>query len=312
MALRGYRERRTSVQTGTDVKGDAPRRIAQELLIPQIARRTHNAIKVDGQPFYFYRRKNTGRRCSCFLGGEQSPDGECQVCFGTGFVGAYDKYGCVTEVGDITRPGLRCVNVEGNFDQRTRPVMFRLCDGAKRGWFEFDVEVRPNARLIDLLQVHDSVSDKLHSRTTAWVTTGDRTSPLTNDSLRVALAGRAFTVRVELSRDNISVASPFVSHVYMRYQTIESITILADIPRRRKSIMQAEFGLEDRYETMNMAIASDIRIIDTEDMFVLLSDSGTRWKAIDASENRPGSILTSHDIMVRLVHSYEPGFKVPV
>jgi len=311
MALRSYREKRTSITTGTDVKDGAPRRIAQEQLIPQIARRSRNAVKVDGMEFYFFQRKSTGRRCSCFSV-EQSPDGACDVCHGVGIVGSYDKYGCETEIGDITRPGLRCVNVEGNFDQRTRPVLFQLAAGARAGYFEFDLDVRSNVRMVDLIQLKDSVSDPMHARTSAQISCGGPFEPLNDASFSRALSARKLTVRITLGRDNTAVESPLVSHVLLRYRKLEKPTVMADVPRRRSSITMSDLvGISDTYEVINLFLADDLRAITTEDMFVMAVD-GTRWKALDVSANKPGSILTSYDVAARKIHSYEPYAQIPI
>lgn len=310
MALKSYSERRTRPTSGTDVKGDAPHQIAQTQLIPQIVNRSRNAIRVNRQDFMFFQRKQAGRRCSCFSI-EQSPDGSCGVCFGVGFVGGYDKYGCESEIVDVSRPGLRLVNVEPNYDARTRPVLFRLIEGATRGFIECDIDVRSNVRMIDCLQLRDSVSDRRVSGTKLLVLAGSDWVPMTEQVLSTMLANPRITVRIEMTRRLTSTSSPLVSHALLRYRKLERPRIIADIPRRRKSIVLEEFGISDRFETISIVIADEPRNIATEDFFYMISE-GTRWKVIDESENKPGGIMTSHDVSCRLINSWEPYSQVPL
>jgi hypothetical protein len=308
MALRSYREHRTSITTGTDLKGDAPRKIAQGQLIPQIVRRSRNAVRVDGVEFYFYQRKQAGRRCSCFSI-EQSADGGCLVCLGTGIVGAYDKYGCETEIGDVTRPGLRMVGLEPNYSSRTRPVMLQLMDGATEGFLEFDVDVKSNVRLVDTLQVRSN-ENRNYNQVRAEILCGGQWTALSEASVSRALSFTKFTIRCYLSRANASVESPLFSHVYLRYRKLEKPRVLADIPRRRRSVILQEFGISSNFQTLNLFFDDCLRNIGTEDMLIMVSE-GTRWKVIEASDNRPGGQLASWDCTVRLINDYEPYMQVP-
>lgn len=310
MGLKSYREVRTSPTTGTDLKGDAPYQLAQQQLIPQIAKRSRNAVKVNRQDFMFFQRKQAGRRCSCFVV-EQSPDGGCGVCFGTGFVGGYDKFGCESEIIDVTRPGLRLVNVEPNYEAKTRPVLFKLIDGASRGWIETDVQLHSNVRLVDVIQSRDSIADRRNAKVNILVWSGAAWKPLNDSTLSTLLANHRITVRIELSRRLLTTESPLFSHLLMRYRKLENPRIIADIPRRRKSIVLEEFGISDRYEVINLFLADEPRNVATEDFFVLLAE-GTRWKVIDESENKPGGILTSHDVTARLINTWESYAQVPL
>jgi len=310
MALRSFREPRTSPTSGTDVKGDAPYQIAQQQLIPRIVSRSRNAVRVNRQDFLFFQKKHAGRRCSCFSI-EQSPEGACGVCFGTGYVGGFEKYGCESEIVDVTRQGLRLVNVEPNYDARTRPVLFRLVDGATRGYVECDIELRDNVRLVDAIQLRESLTDKRQSKVTPLLWVGASWVPMTDAVLSTMLGNRSITVRIELTRTLATTDTPLLSHLLLRYRKLEKPRIIADIPRRRKSIVLEEFGISDRYEVINLVIADEPRMVSTEDFFYLVNE-GTRWKVIDESENKPGGILTSHDISCRLINSWENYSQVPL
>ncbi len=310
MALKHYREKRTKPLADTDIKRDTPHQLAVEQLVPRIVNKSRNAVKVDRTEFYFYQRKVSGRRCSCFSI-EQAPSGDCLVCYGVGFVGAYDKYGCETEVLDVTRPDVRMFNVELNYVQRTRPVLFRLLAGATYGFVEFDVSPYSNVRLVDHLQVFSSVSDYRRSGVSTSVTYAGRTEKLTEKSVSSALGEATFTVRVEFRRNTTSVPTPYLSHVMLRYRKLEKVSVYGDIPRRRRSVILQEFGYSDNYEFINIFLADEPRVVSTEDLFIHCRE-GTRWKVTDASENRPADILTSHDVTVRLVSSHESYVNVPM
>lgn len=310
MALRSRRGPRTAPTSGTDLKGDVPHQLAQQQLIPQIVKRSRNAVKVNRHDFLFFQRMQSGRRCSCFSI-EQSPYGGCLICFGVGIVGGYEKYGCGTEIIDVTRPGIRMVNVEPNFEARTRPVLFSLIDGATRGWIECDVDIHANVRMVDVLQVRDSVPDRRSQKVSALLQVGSDWQPLTEQTLSTQLGNHRITIRVEFTRRLVTSPSPMLSHLYLRYRKMDTPLVIADIPRRNKSIILEEFGFSDRFETISLFLADEPRNVATEDFFVMIEE-GTRWKVTDESENKPGGILTSHDVMCRLINSWEPYSQVPL
>jgi hypothetical protein len=308
MALKGYIERRTAPVANTDIKGDAPNRIAQEQLIPRIVHQQRNAVRVNRQEFFFYRRKQAGRRCSCWAI-EQSPDGACSVCYGVGIPSGYDKWGCESEVIDVSRPGLRMLNVEPDYAAQTRPVLFGLVDGATRGYVECDVDVRTNVRMVDRLDLI-ATGDPKFTTSRLMLQAGPDFTQATDAAVSSALANPRITFRIEMARQNANTPTPRVSHVLLRYRKLERPRVIADIPRRRKSIVLEEFGISDRFETINLVFADEPRTVSTEDMMILIQE-GTRWKCIDESENRPGGILTSHDVTARLINSWENYARIP-
>lgn len=309
MALRSYQERRTKPVADTDSKRDTPHELAVKQLVPRIANKSRNAVKVDRNEFFFFQRKQSGRRCSCFST-ESMPSGDCGVCFSTGIVGGYEKYGCETEICDVSRPHIRMLNVEPNYDQSTRPVLFRLVEGALYGRIEFEVQVQSNVHMTDCSMVHSSQSNKRLSRILTQIEYAGQTELFNDASVSRALHFPMFKIVVELTRENSAVSSPLLSHVFIRYRKLNKPRVFADIPRRRRSVILQEFGVSASYEAINLFLADEPRVVNTEDMFINCAD-GTRWKAIDASENRPAQILTSHDVMARLVYDYESYTKVP-
>ena len=84
----------TGEPSNTDHKVDAINELVQEQLVPRIKSMSANAVTVDRRDFYYYKRKRTGRRCSCYAT-DTSPDNQCQICYGKGIVGGFEKYGTV-------------------------------------------------------------------------------------------------------------------------------------------------------------------------------------------------------------------------
>ena len=121
MTLRQYTERRTQEHDGSEVLQENHREVADKQLIPRIIARNRQAILVDPHHFHFFQRKKQGRRCSCFQV-ETSPDGLCQVCFGTGVVAGYEKFGTVSDMYDVSFPRIRAVNVPNFSYPATTPV----------------------------------------------------------------------------------------------------------------------------------------------------------------------------------------------
>jgi hypothetical protein len=203
------------------------------------------------------------------------------------------------------------VNVEPNYDARTRPVLFRLMDGAVRGWVECDIALRDNVRMIDVFQLRDAVVDRKTSKVSPLVWVGQSWVPMTDSILSTMLGNHNLTVRIELTRRIVTTEAPQFSHLLLRYRKLAQPRIIADIPRRRKSIVLEEFGISDRYEVINLFLADEPRNVATEDFFYMVNE-GTRWKVIDESENKPGGILTSHDVSCRLINSWESYSQVPL
>jgi len=111
-------DQRIGSYSNTDHKVDAVHQVIKEQLAPRIAQKSANAVLSDRRAFFYYKRKKNGRRCSCF-GNETSPDSDCLVCYGTGFVGGYDKYGTHSEIIDYTRSYVFASGIEFDYENRT-------------------------------------------------------------------------------------------------------------------------------------------------------------------------------------------------
>lgn len=305
MSLRQYVEYRTDEQDGSQVLDRNHHEVARDQLVPRIIKRNREAILTDPHYFYFFQRKRTGRRCSCFRV-ESSPDGMCQVCFGTGMVGGYVKFGTTDEWFDTTYPNIRTVNVVQNFADGTRPVMLTLNQQATEGYVEFDWRIRPSIRQTDIFQVVTRNLGTTRSTARAYIK-GPLESEfvaLTNAAINERLVGHTATIRVELSRRLLSDPPPLLSHVYIRYCVCPETKVRMDIPRVSESITLAEYGVFDSFTTISGWITDEVKQVGTEDFFKRIED-GTLWKTIESQPNRPLLKNTSHDLQLRLIQGFE-------
>jgi len=298
---------------GTQAKEDFPHQVALLDLIPRIQSRARDALAVDRVDTLFFQRKLTGRRCSCFIV-ESSPDGHCQVCMGSGIVGGYTKFGTVDLTIDVTHPSLRCVNVRPLYELQARPVLLGLDDSALEGSIEVDVEIRQSLGITDAFNlVVRTTSITRNNSIEAFIKTADETSfvPVTYASLDARVGAQKLTFRFEFQRATLSDANPIFSHFFLRAKLVEDLVVRIDLPRDRESITLAEFGIYDSWQQITAYFDSTISKVGVED-FIFRCRDQELWKVIDSSPNRPLDILTSHDVTLRLVQSFDSYVKVPI
>ena len=145
-------ENRTELPSRTAYLEDIPNTLLKELYLPQIALESEQSAKVTREVCLYYRKKLTGRRCSCFTV-ETSPEGACQICYGAGYVGGWDLHGCRTEIIDVTSPALKMVNIMPNFEEGMRPVSFVLEPGCKTGYIETQIDLVRNVKQVQKIQL---------------------------------------------------------------------------------------------------------------------------------------------------------------
>lgn len=297
----------------TQHKLDYPHEIALRELIPRIQSRARDALAVDRVETLFFQRKLSGRRCSCFIV-ESSADGNCQVCYGTGIVGGYTKFGTVDFTIDVTHPSLRCVNVRPLFELLARPVLLGLEENALDGYIEVDVDIRQNTGVLDFWQMIVRTSNiTAFNSIKPYVKLRSETDfvPLSYASLNSRIAGQHLTFRIDFHRDTLSDANPIFSHLFVRTKLMNNLIVRVDLPRDRESITLAEFGIYDSWVQISGYFDSTIPRIGVEDFLFRMRDQEL-WKVVDSSPNRPLNILTSHDVTLRLIQSFEAYVKVPI
>jgi len=288
--------------SGTDHKIDAIHEVITGQLGPRAQTLSRNSVLSDRREFYYYTRKRTGRRCSCF-DKENSPDSQCPICLGTGIVGGFEKFGTATEVLDFTSPNLIMVNCEPNFNQDTRPIYMRLKDGYKFGYIEANLPIRANIREMDTFMLFQPCFNR-GTKLIAIDPAGAQAEIRNKEDLAPFLAFDRVKIRIEFNKMD---EKPVVSHFMMRYKTGNNLIVPGDIPRSEEDTILTNLGLHDAYQ--EIAIFFDGRTITryhNEDVLVRLSDK-RKFKIVMVNENRWGGVLTSTDVRARyLIEGLDP------
>lgn len=298
------------VQVNTDINGDEPQRQARELLIPQIRQKTKNALNVTPAPYEYFLKIRSGRRCSCFTV-ESDPQGFCSVCYGTGIVGGWQKFGTRLTVLDVTSPQVRCVNVVPDFSRPTRPIMWSLLPSAVFGYLETEISLGQNIGVLDVFhpvcRIPENTSIKIFIRGPVdpdWVEVNQTT-------LTARLNERSLGLRVEFKRSGPDQGLPLLASLRFSVLTTPETTLRADIPRFTETMALEEFGIFESFSSQTFVLDTSLKNCTTEDFLYGVSD-GLKWKVIEVKDNRPLQINTSWDLVCRLVQSFEGMDKLPV
>ena len=302
-SLQTYRPNRQTTVTDTDILVDNAHKIAVETLAPAIQRKSQNAVKTDRIEIQYYQEMHVGRLCSCFKKEYDAPEAGCLVCFGTGRVGGYNKYGTYLDVIDTTKEGLTLLNVKIN--DEAWPWQFELCDDVLEGYVDAIINV-PSMRDVDAIRLYSSgkyikaLVRKYHD--TAW-------HRLSRNSIR-SLAGQEslLVVRVVLSRKTIADPSPDFTHLYIRYQILNN-PIYVDMPKL------GEFKNSDNYaltglQTSQAFLTSELPKVAVNDVFKDLRRE-SMWRINEVTMNDPLGILTSWDVEIRSIESFEIYNQIP-
>lgn len=304
---RGKRDLRTDANSNTDHKIDAVHQLINDTLAPRIAQKSANAVLSDRREYYYFKKKTMGRRCSCYQE-ETSPEATCPVCYGTGIVGGYDKFGTDLRVVDATSTNLFLNNMELTFEENPRPLFFKLSDGAGEGYMEFDLEIGKNAMKMEHMLVGQP---KFNKSTRLEVISPvakvieqmeDFNELLEYDKLRIRI-----TVYEEESR-------PWISHFYFRYHIQEDLRVVGDQANTLVSPELDQFGVYEAFNEIPIFWAGkNLYLYDTEDIIYRLQD-GQRLKIVDIKKNLVANTLTSIDSTARfLVPNVDTGaFRIPV
>ena len=298
--LRQAIEWRDDPPSRTEVLEDEPHKQALDQLLPQIAAESEQAAKPVRQSFYYYRRKRSGRRCSCFTV-ESSPDANCQICYGAGFVGGWDMNGCRSEWVDVTYPNLRLTNVIANFKLGTRPVYFTLEDNSYQGFIEADIPIVRNIQHTQAIQLGVGGKNSRNQVNAFIKAPSDPTFvPLEQPALSARLNQNIITVRIEISRQNLRIPSPKFSHLLMRYKLIPEIFMYADMNLAEDAFELGDFGFFDAFATLSLYIPPSFDHIGNEDFLIRLSDN-KRFKITRFERNAVSKVLLSTKAMARLL-----------
>ena len=280
----------------TDHKIDHVHELIRDQLAPRIQTKSANAVLSDRREFFFYRRRRTGRRCSCYSY-ENSPDTNCAVCIGTGIVGGYDKYGTIAEVLDFTSPDIVMVNVEPNLDQDTRPVYLRLKEGFNNGYVEAELPIKNNIRKVENFMLFQPIFNR-GTKIIAIDPTGSSAEIQAKDDWIPFLAFDKVRVRIEFTRVD---ERPLISHFLLRYQIKDDLIIFGDIPRAEEEFTGIETGVYEAYQEISIFFAAKpVTAYRNEDVLYRCRD-GRRFKIVLVNDNVVAGIKTSIDVSARFI-----------
>jgi len=297
----------TSRTDQIDLERDEARNETLRLFIPLMQRMSKNSVSFDRRMLYFYQKLTSGRRCSCFLA-HDAPDGGCQICFKTGFVGGYDKFGCKSEYLDASSTlELNGCRIEYN----NRPHTIELVDGSVEGTIFGEFEVLQNVGVLDTWQL--SSYQPSGSLVKAFIKADsdlDYVEVVDSDTLESRLNSSVLKFKIELSRANTELRSPKFSHFFTRYNLRTDLQIPSDWPKISETISLSDYGIYDAWQSYQINLDHKVKKIGPEDFFVY-SYKNTRWKVTDETPQDPMESLIGHEVTVRLIQDFEPYFKVP-
>jgi hypothetical protein len=275
--------------SNTDHKVDAVHQVIKEQLAPRIAQKSANAVLSDRRAFFYYKRKNNGRRCSCF-GQETTPDSDCSVCYGTGYVGGYDKYGTHTEIIDFTKPYVFASNIKFDFDNRT--VGF---SGSAGSFIEADVEFPRNSRSVDTFFLGVDHLEKFK------VTVVSPSVKVINkpEDLNQFLNLGSMRIRIEFLDD------AYFQFLMMRFTIKEDYIVYADIANNFAAPSLDGFGEFESFAEIPMTFAgSSMSMIDSKDILYRLYD-GAKLKVTSSTKNIVSGTLTEVTVNARFLISMD-------
>jgi len=312
----GRRDDGNRVYTRTDHLVGPARDNALDL-IKQVAQMTDNALSVDTRWFWYYKRRTVGRKCTCALAENSTPNNDCTICWGTGIVGGYDKYGTRAETLDTTFPGLSMINVKTK--AAPLPSAFVLEDGATKGVLRATVALRKNIGIVDRFDMASSLS----SRVSILVkpTSGFTWLPATKANIQPMLSTTSLDFEITLTRDRPSDPSPIFRSLYLRYnlKPASEIRVPGDLPPNTESVSLQEFGYDEQFGSVQISIGpgvgesrtNSLTTFTVDDFFYYI-ERGRHWKITEVKPNYALGIFTSFDITGRWVQNYEAYKRFPV
>jgi len=293
----------TGEPSDTDHKIDHVHEIIRDQLAPRIQTKSANAVLSDRREFLYFRRKRTGRRCSCYTS-QTSPDNQCPICLATGVVAGYEKFGTRAEVLDFTSPGLVMVNVEPNFDEDTRPVYLRLRDGYDRGYVEAQLQIKNNTGVVDNFMLYQPIFNK-GTKVFATDPLGNTAEIKDRGDLEPFLAHNNVKIRIDFTRVD---EKPVISHFIMRYRIRDSLVVYGDLSRAEEEFAGLQSGVYEAYQEIPIFFdGKTLTRFNNEDVLFRCRDS-RKFKIVLVNENVVAGVLTSTDVRARyLIPSMDVG-----
>ncbi len=282
-------DQRVGTYSNTDAKVDAVHQVIKEQLAPRIAQKSANAVLSDRRAFFYYKRKNNGRRCSCF-GQETSPDSDCSVCYGTGYVGGYDKYGTHTEIVDYTKPYVFTSGVQ--FDHDNRTVGF---SGSAGAFIEADIDFPRNSRGVDTFYLGVDYTEKFKITVISPIV---KVITKPTDLEQILNLG-SMRIRIEFLKD------AYFQFLMIRFRVKEENIVYADIANNFAAPSLDGFGEFESLSEIPMTFAgASMSMIDNKDILYRLED-GAKLKVTSATKNMVAGTLTEVTVNARFLISMD-------
>lgn len=285
--------------------------IATQQLIPRLAEKNKVVSTVVPTLFHFFQAIRAGRQCSCFNTEVSATEG-CPACFGTGYVGGYNKFGTAFIALDVTYPNLKTTNITVDHTQRTTPLRFKLIDDTIHGSLETRIEIKTNTGELDRATEVSTVPEG--TTLTGFIKSPTDTNwvDFTYANLQQRLINPWLDLKVDFDRTSPNTTTPYLDLIYIRYKNIVDNVVKVNIPRATKSIALQEWGVIDDYQTQNFWMDNTLKSVTTEDFFVSVSGN-SKFKIISVKESAPYGKLVGWDVEVRLIQQGEkPYSKIPI
>lgn len=267
-------------------------------------------MRAAGTPLYYF-QPVTGRRCSCYEI-EEAPTSACYVCYGTGHVGGYRKYGTVQRVLDVTYNDSTAVNIQPHYGVSSRPTRFYLISTALRGYVQFSVELPTNSGVLDVVERFDRIPDGC---TIQYLLADSPAGPwcAMDDTELTDRLGRRFWLRVELSRQSLETELPSFGAVRIRAgRKGMAPTVFGDLANNTASSDYGSAGQEHIILGQEIWIpAMKLRNIRSGDIFVD-RQTGYRWYVHTVTPKAPLGIVLEWELQVRYIKPKEPFSHMPL
>jgi hypothetical protein len=189
----------------------------------RLEKRSEEVLLTGGLQANYWQALVKGRPCPCIKSETQQPDNRCPVCYGTRFVGGYERYGFATLVFDASFPGWLtglAINTQ------SIPPVLQLPIGSLQGTAETgDYMVTSNLGFVGSVVVaRDGARKATQNNVLVEVSTdGGETWGLPDDRLQEPTLMVRF--RVTLSRPDTQTESPQFTVLRARFQQQPQTTI---------------------------------------------------------------------------------------
>lgn len=325
MGIRSTRDQRL-VQQGRDYTTNFVRnthlvkssRVIGEIVARKASVMLTNALtSVDTRWFLLFKKMSFGRVCSCTSQESSSPSDNCNICYGTGFVGGYEKYGTWTEVLDYTRD-MDLINIEPAYDLGITPTLLRLVEGAKKGVISVTIPIRANAGFTDAFDYIDSISDPANSGITIQARESGTNTWFPVDAQNTAsldpmLGAASIDIKVIMTRRSAEVPTPYFQDLKWRYGLVprKMLSLPVDIPRNTEGVSLLDYGFDENFGSLNVSFDNRVQTLSNGDLLYYVNRN--RWLCI--TEVQPFQAVDTFiaiDATARFMQTYEAGTRVMI